>query len=361
MKPELSQGNPPVFDGHNDTVFSLLLDKRRRGGTFFDRSEAGHLDLPRAAEGGFGGGFFAMMVPPARSRRAESQVIFTETGYEVPMSPPVKQGRAFKMIVGALASLFRIETESQGKVKVVRTADELKTCLRDGVLAAAVHLEGAEPIGPDLDALEVLHRAGLRSLGIVWSRPNRFGHGVPFRFPHSPDTGPGLTDEGKELVRACNRLGIMIDLSHLNERGFWDVAGLSDRPLVATHSNAHALCPSTRNLTDRQLDAVRDSDGMVGVNFSVSFLRPDGKRDSDTPLSLIADHVDYLVERLGIDRVGLGSDFDGATIPAELGDVTGLPKLIEEFRRHGYDEPALAKIAYENWSRVLADTWKASA
>jgi membrane dipeptidase len=124
----------------------------------------------------------------------------------------------------------------------------------------------------------------------------------------------------------------MIDLSHLNEQGFWDIAALSDAPLVATHSNAHALCPSTRNLTDEQLNAIKESDGMVGLNFSVSFLRADGKNDDDTPLDVLVDHMDYLVERVGIDRVGLGSDFDGAKMPRELRDAVGLPKLVMALR-----------------------------
>src|SRR5439155_22438282 len=151
------------------------------------------------------------------------------------------------------------------------------------------HFEGAEPIDTDLDALEVFYNAGLRSLGLVWSRPNAFGEGVPFICPHSPDTGPGLTDAGKELVRACNRRHILIDLSHLNEKGFWDVVKLSDAPLIATYSNAHAVCNHARNLTDKQLDAIKDSRGMVGVNYAVNFLRPDGKRDDNTPIDQLVD------------------------------------------------------------------------
>jgi len=254
--------------------------------------------------------------------------------------------------------LFRIEAASAGQVKVVRTADELAACLRDGVLAAILHFEGAEAIDPELNALEVFYQAGLRSLGPVWSRPNAFAHGVPFQFPHSPDTGPGLTDAGRGLVRACNRLGIMIDLSHMNEQGFWDVAELTDAPLVATHSNVHSLSQSTRNLTDKQLDAIKETDGMVGLNFAVSFLRADGKSDADTPIEVMVQHIDYLVERLGIDRVGLGSDFDGAKIPQEIGDVAGLPKLVAALRARGYDDAALRKIAHENWVRVLRKTWK---
>jgi membrane dipeptidase len=257
-----------------------------------------------------------------------------------------------------MAILFRIEAESEGQVKIVRTTGELVRCLQEDILAAILHFEGAEAIDPHLDALEVFYQAGLRSLGIVWSRPNAFAHGVPFRFPHSPDTGPGLTEAGRELVRACNRLGILLDLSHLNEQGFWDVARLSDAPLVATHSNVHALTPSTRNLTDKQLDAIRESEGIVGLNFAVYDLREDAHRNPDTPLAILVRHLDYLVEHLGINCVGLGTDFDGTMIPREIGDVTGLPKLIAALREHGYDDVALRKIAYENWLRVLQKTWK---
>jgi len=257
-----------------------------------------------------------------------------------------------------MARLFRLEAQSRGRLKVVRTVADLEECLRTGVLGAILHIEGAEAIDTDLDALEVFYQAGLRSLGPVWSRPNDFGHGVPFRFPASPDTGPGLSDAGRALVRECNRLGVLVDLSHLNERGFWDVASISTAPLVATHSGAHSICATTRNLTDKQLDAVKDSSGIVGLNFAVCFLRPDGANSPDTSLETMVRHLDYLVERLGIDHVGLGSDFDGATIPEPLGDVAGLPKLLDAMRASGYDERSLAKVAHENWLRVLRNTWR---
>jgi membrane dipeptidase len=191
----------------------------------------------------------------------------------------------------------------------------------------------------------------------VWSRANDFAEGVPFRFPSSPDTGPGLTGAGRELVRACNRLGILVDLSHLNEAGFWDVAALSEAPLVATHSNAHALCPASRNLTDAQLDAIRDSNGVAGVNFAVTFLREDGRLVPDTPIAEIVRHIDYFAERMGIDHVAFGSDFDGAEIPAELDGVAGLPKLVAALGAAGYSEESVAKITHGNWLRVLRETW----
>jgi membrane dipeptidase len=209
-----------------------------------------------------------------------------------------------------------------------------------------------------LSNLESWYERGVRSIGLVWSRPNEFAEGVPFRFPSSPDTGTGLTSAGRDLVRACNRLGILVDLSHLNEAGFWDVAELSEAPLVATHSNAHALCASSRNLLDAQLDAIGASQGIVGVNFAVNFLRADGELVRETPISEIVRHVDYLVERMGVDHVGFGSDFDGAVLPDELGGAAGLPRLVDALRGGGYDDVSLAKITHGNWLRVLRSTWR---
>ena len=151
-------------------------------------------------------------------------------------------------------------------------------------MAAIFHIEGAEAIDANFKTLDVLYESGLRSIGPVWSRTNIFGHGVPFRFPSTGDTGDGLTEAGKKLISYCNERRVLIDLSHLNEKGFWDAAKLSKAPLVATHSNAHAICPSSRNLSDDQLKAVRDSGGMVGLNFASGFLREDGRWSTDTPL-----------------------------------------------------------------------------
>ena len=350
---------PLIFDGHNDTLLDLHLPERGEGRTFFERSEHGHIDLPRASEGGFGGGFFACYVPnPKDEWSMEEATTFSELGYETGAAPPLDPTYARNTADKLAATLFRMEAGSGGRMKVVRTAEELEGCLRQGVLAAVLHFEGAENLGPDPGALEALYEAGLRSLGLVWSRPNAYGHGVPFRFPASPDTGPGLTGAGRTLVRECNRLGVLLDLSHLNERGFWDVAETTEAPLVATHSNAHTLCPASRNLTDRQLDAIRESDGMVGVNFAVGFLREDGKDEEDTPLESVVRHVDYLVERIGVGRVGFGSDFDGAKVPREIGDASGLPKLLAALRERGYDDAAQKKLAHENWVRVLRETWR---
>lgn len=343
----------PIFDGHNDALLRMSEGSDR----FFQRNEDGHIDLPRAREGGLAGGFCAVFTryqlpelgpDPTKPRIASMPEV---------LLPTPDHDFALQATVRTMARLFQIEDRSDGAVRVVRSAADIETCLATGTFAALLHIEGAEAIDEDMHALEVFYRAGLRSIGPVWSRQNIFGEGVPFRFKSSPDTGPGLTQAGRKLVRKCNQLRIMIDLSHLNEKGFWDVARLTDAPLVATHSNAWALSPCTRNLTDAQLAAIRDSEGMVGINFAVAFLREDGAPVADTPLDAIVRHVDYLVERVGIDRVGFGSDFDGALIPSLIGDATGLPRLLDALRSHGYDETSLRKFAHQNWLRVLRNTW----
>ena len=342
---------PVVFDGHNDVLLRLGGPDGGGPSAFFERNDQGHLDLPRAREGGFGGGFFAVWIPSPREQTLEP----TRTPRGLP--PALDAAYALRHSMAATAMLFRIEDRSDGKFRVVRTAAELQRCLDEEVMAAVLHLEGADAIDTDLDTLNVLYRAGLRSLGLVWGRPNAFAEGVAVHFQRSPDTGPGLTEAGRELVRACNNLRIMIDVSHLNERGFWDVAALTDAPIIASHSNAYALCASTRNLTDPQLDAIAASDGMIGLNFAVNFLREDAARDASTPLEVMVRQIDYLVERVGIDRVGFGSDFDGVLVSREIGDVSGLPSLMSALRDRGYDDQALRKLAHENWVRVLRKTW----
>jgi membrane dipeptidase len=300
-----------------------------------------HLDLETACKAGFAGGFFALFAP---SGPVPDPGI---SAYSLPPPQPIDRAEAVRVVEGELAILHELD------VRVARRADAFE----DGRITAIVHMEGAEALAPDLTDLEGWYGRGLRSLGPVWSRPNDFGEGVPFAFPSSPDTGPGLTPAGKRLVHGCNRLGILVDCSHLTEAGFRDVAALTLAPLVATHSNAHSLCASSRNLTDEQLDAIGTSGGVVGVNFACAFLREDGADDPSTPVSEIVRHVDYIADRIGVDHVAFGSDFEGATVPAELGGAAGLPRLVEQLReRYGPDD--LAKITHRNWQRVLEASWR---
>ena len=347
----------PVFDGHNDILFRMLQDPARRSEIFLTGEGKGHLDLPRMQASGFAGGFFAIYLPsPQAHDDADYQAQMANPPYALPLPAPIPYAGAIAPATTLAGYLLWMERESKGALKVCRYAAELRACLADGTIAAIMHMEGAEAIDESLDALHLFHAMGLRSLGPVWSRPTNFGHGVPFAFPSSPDTGPGLTEAGKRLVRTCNQLKIMLDLSHMNEAGFNDVARLSAAPLVATHSNAHAICPSSRNLTDRQLAMIRETGGMVGLNFSVSFLRPDGRRVAETGWDPILRQMDHLLERLGEDHLGFGSDYDGCTTPDVIGDVAGLPKLVQALSDHGYDRPLLEKLAHRNWLALLDRT-----
>jgi membrane dipeptidase len=204
----------PIFDGHNDVLLRLY----RRGGTdasraFLEGEAKGQLDLPMARQGGFVGGLFAIFVPSIdRAIGPNNQRPSQNISNGAPLPPAVELTRAQRAVFSMLSLLLRIERESQGRVRVCRTVSDIQQGLEDGVLAPVLHIEGAEAIDPNFELLDVLHEAGLRSLGPVWSRSNAFGHGVPFRCPSSPNTGPGLTDLGKELIGACNRLRILIDL-----------------------------------------------------------------------------------------------------------------------------------------------------
>ncbi len=339
----------PIIDGHND-VLSRSWENEKFD--FVKGTEPRHLTLDDALEAGMRGGLFAIFIPPNKAEEARPRSF----GEKLSTAGAVPLERAQRVAAAMFSRLQRYAEASDGRFRVARSAADLEAAASGDYLAGLCHMEGAEPIDRNLHALDLYYQAGLRSLGIVWSRTNRFATGVPFGFDMTPDIGPGLTEAGRELVGRCNELGILIDVSHLNEKGFRDVVRISRAPVVASHSNAWALSKSTRNLTDDQLAAIRDTDGLVGLNFGVPFLRPDGGTDENTPIDRMREHLDYLVEHVGIDRVGLGSDFDGVTIPKEIASVGGLPRLIEALRTAGYSEADLEKIAYRNWLRVLRAT-----
>jgi membrane dipeptidase len=340
----------PIFDGHNDAL------TRADHGRLATGRDGGHLDLPRMREGGMRGGIFALFTSSPGEEEHEGQV-FGGNPFCEPLAAPVAQEVAAADATAAAGRLFGLERA--GELTVARRIEDVDAALADGAPPVAVlHLEGAEAIDPGLEALPAWHAMGLRSIGPVWSRANAFATGVQFVMPSSPDLGPGLTDAGVALVEACAEVGILVDLSHLNERGFWDVAKLEAGPLVASHSGAHGVAEASRNLTDPQLDAIGESGGLVGIVYETAFIRPDFADDPDTPLAVIADHARYVADRIGVAHVALGSDFDGATIPAPLGDVAGLPKVLDALRAAGFTEPELEAIAWHNWRRALAAWWR---
>ncbi|MGH1363662.1 MAG: dipeptidase [Calditrichia bacterium] len=347
----------PIIDGHNDVAQYLYLPEKLPGYMFTKENAGACLDAQKARKGGFKGGFFAVFNPPMRSEVISDQATYRALGFRIPPFPSLPHSRAQQQTIEGIVELLRLEKDPEAGIIIVRTLTDLVNSLETDKIAAILHLEGAEAIDAKLNALEVFYQSGLRSVGITWSRPNIFGHGVPFKYPSRPDIGPGLTTLGKKLVRRCNEMGIMIDLAHLNEKGFWDVAELSNAPLVSTHTAAYSLCESSRNLTDKQIDAIGHSGGLIGINFYVADLREDGEDNSDMPLTRIVEHVKYIADRIGIDHVALGSDFDGALMPNDLNSADKLPNLIAAFEEAGFSESDLQKITHKNWIRILYHTW----
>lgn len=335
-----------AFDGHNDLLSCLLREADPTAHSFFEGRPAGHIDLAKMQAGGVMGGFFAVWPTYAPGTAPDPDAMARHF-------PEISDLPARRDTIAQLAIFAKLTRNWPDVIRACRSAADVRLARADGAIAAILHLEGAEAISADLEELHLFHAAGLRSLGPVWSRPNIFGHGVPFIFPASPDTGPGLTDAGKRLVVECDALGILVDLAHLNEQGFWDVAKISARPLISTHSAAHAVTAATRNLTDTQLRAMAERGGLVGLNFGCGFLRPDGIKNGDTGPEVLIRHLDHLLTILGEGGVALGSDFDGTMVPDFMGDASGVPRLTEAMEKAGYGEALIRRICWDNWVDVL--------
>lgn len=340
-----------VFDGHNDMLYQLWERGDQKGQLFLDTDHSNPLSITyhKARNGGLAGGLFAIFVPenntpennaPENNRLANN----TSEG-----TSKLSQPEAFQYTLDMLAIAHYLNNTHQHTFRICRNKSDINEAEKEGAIAAVLHIEGAEAIGADLKELELLALRGVRSIGPLWSRPNIFGQGVPFSYPGSPDQGSGLTAKGKALVRGCDAAGIVLDVSHLNEAGFWDITKISDQPIIASHSNAHSLCPSPRNLTDRQLDAIAERGGLVGVCFATAYLREDGARDRNTSIDLILRQFDYLISRIGEDKVAFGSDFDGAVLPASLPDAAALPALLAAMQAYGFGAPLIAKLSWDNW------------
>ncbi len=335
-----------VFDGHNDMLYQLWTRGDQKGQLFLNSEPSIPLSIThhKAKSGGLAGGLFAIFVP------ANNQLENQKVKGTINLSQP----EAFQYTLDMLAIADYLNSAHGHSFRICRNKKDVIKAEKDGAIAAILHIEGAEAIGADLKEIELLALRGIRSIGPLWSRPNIFGQGVPFTYPSSPDQGSGLTANGKALVKACDAAKILLDVSHLNEAGFWDITKISNQPIIASHSNAHNLCPSPRNLTDRQLDAIAERGGIVGVCFATAYLREDGARDRNTSLDLILRQFDYLISRIGEDNVAFGSDFDGAVLPDSLSDAAALPTLIKAMQAYGFDATLIAKLCWDNWLNRLA-------
>jgi membrane dipeptidase len=315
----------PIIDGHTDYLLSLT----HTGRSFLEESTIGHVDLPRARKGNIGAMISAVFLP--------SELLPTHALIET---------------LRAVDLLKRTVVASDGQMELIRGYDQLVSCLDRRVFGAIMHFEGAEAIDPEFVVLRLAYELGLRSLGLVWSRPTIFAEGV------GPENhGHGLTGLGRELVKQCNNMGILIDVSHLNEPGFWDVIAESTKPIVASHSNARAVCDHERNLTDRQITELAKNGGLMGINYAVGFLVEGARSGSEVPLGVLVDHIDHIVNLVGIEHVALGSDYDGAGVPDALKDAAHDWAIVEELARRGYDDDAIAKICRDNWLRVFKEVW----
>lgn len=334
MSVEMNREFPPVFDGHEDFITQM---EPRGGGRprpardFLEESQYGHVDLPRAMRGGLGGCFTSIYLTDERA-----------------------EANALHYAMREISDVLRIAERSDGGFRVCRSVEEVRAAFSDGAFASVFMLEGADPISRDLKELRVFYEAGLRCLAPTWSRSTVFAHGVAFQgaLPES-----GLTEAGRELVAECNRLGIILDVSHINPAGFADMLEASTQPVLATHSSVQAISPHVRNLDDHQIRALATQGGTIGINFAVMFLRGDMQNDPDTPMETIVEHFDHIVNLVGDEHVSFGTDFDGAGMPAVVGDATGLPVVLRALQDRGYSDDRLERICNGNFLRVAGEVW----
>ena len=313
-----------VVDTHCDTLLRVLPPpgSGRRPIKLGERSDEGHIDLPRLRDGG-----------------VDCQVFAIYTGWRP--NPPDALLRALQLIM----AFERECDENEGLVKAESYGDIMRA-VEEGRIAGLLSLEGAEPLMGEPEMIRVFHRLGVRMISLTWNWRNPFADGVAASRAESR-----LTDLGLEAIGEMERLGIILDVSHLSDSCFWDVAEVAGRPFIASHSNCRALCNHPRNLTDDMIRAIADHGGVVGINFA-----PDFVHKGKATLERVVDHIDHVVEVAGIDHVGLGSDFDGIrSTPEGLEDVSRLPGITEELLRRGYSEGEIRKILGGNHLRVFRE------
>ena len=308
-----------IIDTHCDALGRVLEGQRRLG----ERSTLGQFDLPRALEGGLTAELMATFFNDDRAGTGARQSLqFIDVFYQ------------------------ELETFSDLATPAFN-GDDIRKAKEEGKVALMLSMEGAEGLEGDLRVLRTCYQLGLRSLGLTWNRRNEAADGIG-----ELQTNSGLTTFGRVLVKECNRLGILLDLSHLNPAGVKDVLELSEAPVVATHANAYAVHPHPRNLTDEQLEKIAAKGGVVGVVPVPPFL---GKYDERAPLEPLFSHLEHMLRVIGEDHVGLGFDFDGVGAKRTEGieDVSKLPNLTAGLLERGHPPEVVQKILGRNFLRVF--------
>ena len=357
-----------VIDTHNDVLIAvmngLLLDTDLRGKT--------HSDLARFAEGG-----------------VDVQV------FSVWSSEKYGMGKGFAYANRQIDSLYAIAARNEDKMMIVTSPKELKKAVKQNKLGAMIGVEGGHMIEDNLQYLDSLYKRGTRYLTLTWNNSTSWASSAADEAAGTvPNAKKGLNSLGKTIVQRMNTLGMMVDLSHVGEQTFWDAIAITQKPVLVSHSCVHALCAHPRNLTDEQIKAVGKNGGVIHLNFYSGFLDPGyperraafqarHKTEIDSlkaanwtsddielhlhkkypqeadalkpPLSLLIDHLDHIVSLIGVDGVGLGSDYDGIeSAPKGLDDVTTFPLVTKALMERGYSKRDIKKILGGNFMRVFA-------
>lgn len=351
-----------VVDGHNDVIYESIFQGKDIG----QRLKTGATDLPRLREGGVDVQVFAVWSDDAKWK----------TG-------------AFKHANDQIDALEKMIAANTDKISLAKSSRDIDSILKTGKIAALIGVEGGNMIEESLDNLERLYARGAKYLTLTWNYNLSWASCAAMESDDMDPKDKGLTEKGRTVIRKMNELGMMVDLSHSGEQTFYDVLAVSTKPILVSHSNAYELCPHFRNLKDAQLEALKSNGGVVGVNFYSGFLDPaydvrltnlyrskfgdhgtsklstwsmyenlpkELQRQADAPLSKLLDHIDYLVKKVGIDHVAVGSDFDGIeSSPQGLEDVSKFPLLTKALLERGYSHVDIAKIMGQNFLRILKE------
>lgn len=316
-----------LMDMHCDTI-SRLLELEEAGKPEELRENSGHLDLVKMKKGGYRSQNFALFVELKRP--------------EDPLLTAMK-----------LTDLFYIELErNQDILGLARNIQELEENERAGKMSAFLTIEEGGVCKGSLAALRDFYRLGVRMMTLTWNYENELG--FPNTMNETPDTG--LKPAGFAFVEEMERLGIVIDVSHLSDQGFYDVCRCTKKPFVASHSNARALCPHSRNLTDDMLRLLGERGGVAGINFATNFLDPAAVRGQS--ISRIEDmtaHMKHIANTAGIESVGLGTDYDGIGGTVEIADASGMQRLAEGMERAGFTASEIEKICWRNVERIYRE------
>lgn len=313
---------PWVIDGHCDSIGDYVLEKRKlKLGT-----EGGHWDIERARAGGM-----ALQI----------MACFIESEYK----PYSASQRGLELIDAAK----RFIAENPEQIFLIRCLKDLGQLPNPDKIGILLSVEGGEILGESLFMLDIIYELGVRALGLTWNQRNAIADGA------GEQTNSRLTRLGQKVIQRMNELGMLIDVSHLNEAGFYHVLELTSSPIIASHSCAYTLCPHPRNLTDDQLKALSRNHGLVGINFYSRFLTEKGEASIDH----VVRHIAHIAEVAGIDTIGLGSDFDGIDeAPKGLEDASKYPNLAEALLKAGFNRLEIEQIFFSNFRRLLGDVIK---